>query len=189
MMHTSLLILYTVECALLLVTSMTLPPFVTATRRVPSGDHAISRTLLIVASVCQNKGGQMGTYTTITLRSVQFFLRGNVGDAKRHAPTASCYQSAIGENRTRPHLQTQSSASDQQQLQHIMIEIRTESVCNLVAARLTSFGASPSTALAAFPSDDHQPRNMADPAEKVGRFAARRRKKCLLQSLSRDRCI
>ena len=45
MMHTVVLILYTVECALLFVTWMTLPPVVTATRRNPSGDHATSHTL------------------------------------------------------------------------------------------------------------------------------------------------
>jgi len=37
-------IVYTVECALLFVTWMTLPLRVTAARRFPSGDHATSHT-------------------------------------------------------------------------------------------------------------------------------------------------
>ena len=49
-MHTYVLLSYTTECALLLVTSMTTLssekiPLTAATRRVPSGDHATSRTL------------------------------------------------------------------------------------------------------------------------------------------------
>ena len=45
MTHTTVLISYTVECAFLFVTWTTLPLSVTATRRVPSGDHATSHTL------------------------------------------------------------------------------------------------------------------------------------------------
>ena len=62
MTHTDVLTLYTVECVLLFVTWMTLPPPVTATRRVPSGDHATTDTL----TWCQikKKKGQPGTPRT-----------------------------------------------------------------------------------------------------------------------------
>ena len=113
MIHTPLTILYTVECALLFVTWMTLPLYVTATRRFPSGDHATSYTLM--RRQIKKKEAHPGTYNSITLRSIHFCLRGNIGDAECLVITASCHQSAVGGNRTPPHLQTQSE-SDQQHI-------------------------------------------------------------------------
>ena len=99
-MRTLWSILYTVECALLFMTWMILPPPVTATRRVPSGDHAT----LYILVWCEKKEGQTGTYFTITLRSVHLFLRGNVADEECQVKTASCHQCAVSRNRTRLHL-------------------------------------------------------------------------------------
>ena len=133
-MHTGMLILYTVECALLFVTWMTLPLIVTATRRVPSGDHAIPPTFYSMVSTRQ-KREQTGTHSIIALRSVHFCLRGNVGDAEGIVLTASCHQSAVGGNRTPPHLQTQ-PASDQQHIKSK--ERRTSFQCGFIVAFLTS---------------------------------------------------
>ena len=125
-------ILYTVECALLFVIWMTLPSPVTATRRVPSGDHATPYTLMW----CQKKKGLTGTYRIITLRSVHLFLRGNVDDAECQVKTAGCHQRAVGRNRTRQHLhskQNQTSTTLQAKENK-----RTRYECNLQVAFLTS---------------------------------------------------
>ena len=84
---------------------------------------------------CQNKKGQMGTYSIITLRSVHRCLCGNIDDAECIVITASCHQSAVGGNRTRIHLQTQ-SASDQQHIKSK--ERRTLYVCSPIVAFLTN---------------------------------------------------
>ena len=130
MTRTRMLILYTVECTLLFVTSMTSPSSVTPKRRVPSGDHATSFTL----RDGQNQREQRGTYITTTLYSVHRCLCGDVGDAERIITTTSCHQCAVGGNRTPIELQTQ-PASDQQP-----IEVRhlTSDVCNLKVAFFSS---------------------------------------------------
>ena len=136
MMHTFALIECTVECALLLVTWMTRPLSslpVTATRRVPSGDHATSINLALMW--CQNKEGQTNTYIIITPHSVHPCPRGNIGDTECLVMTASRHQSAVGGNRTRIHLQTQ-SASDQQHIKSK--ERRTLYVCSPIVAFLTN---------------------------------------------------
>jgi len=70
--RTAALELYTVACALLFVTWMTLPPIVTATRRVPSGDHATFHTCHVVVK-SQNKREQKAAHTSSSNFTVYTF--------------------------------------------------------------------------------------------------------------------
>lgn len=101
-MRTFVLILYTVECELLFVTWMTRPSLVTATRRLPSGDHATPYAFNKMTSAHK---GQKDAYMIITVCCVHLCLCGKLGDAERTVKTASCQQSAAGGNRTPSQLQ------------------------------------------------------------------------------------